>query len=139
MPGYRFLAQHTLIASTIDYQLSLEYNEPIRTQFRSDSLQILHLKFKFFLCINCLCNKVCFRSLCCPLSVQNDHKLKRIHANIVQNPTFLAFPHFWRAVYISLVACELDVVVCEFSIYKSMSNLYLVIVRNWRNAVGRLR
>ncbi len=41
----RFLAQHTLIASTIDYQLSLEYNEPIRTQFRSDSLQILNLKF----------------------------------------------------------------------------------------------
>ncbi len=28
----------------------------------------------------------CFRSLRCPLSV---HKLKRIHANIVQNPTFL--------------------------------------------------
>ncbi len=44
----RFLAQHALIASTIDCQLSLEYNEPIRTQFRSDSLQILHLKFKFF-------------------------------------------------------------------------------------------
>ncbi len=96
MPGYylaqvfkRLLGQHTLIASTIDCQLSLEYNEPIRTQFRSDSLQILHLKFKFYLCINCLCNKICFRSLCCPLSVQNDHKLKRIHANIVQNPTFL--------------------------------------------------
>ncbi len=95
MPGYwfklgRFLAQHTLIASTIDCQLSLEYNEPIRTQFRSDSLQILHLKFKFFLCINCLCTVIkCFRSLCCPLSVQNDHKIKRIHANIVQNPTFL--------------------------------------------------
>ncbi len=35
------------------------------------------------------CNKICFRSLCCPLSVQNYHKLKRIHANIVQNPTFL--------------------------------------------------
>ncbi len=33
------LGQHTLIASTIDCQLSLEYNEPIRTQFRSDSLQ----------------------------------------------------------------------------------------------------
>ncbi len=55
MPGYwfkqvfnRFLAQHTLIASTIDCQLSLEYNEPIRTQFRSDSLQILNLKFFFF-------------------------------------------------------------------------------------------
>ncbi len=30
----RFLGQRTLIASTIDYQLSLEYNEPIRTQFR---------------------------------------------------------------------------------------------------------
>ncbi len=44
----RFLGQHTLIVSTIDWQLSLEYNEPIRTQFRSDSLQILHLKFKFF-------------------------------------------------------------------------------------------
>ncbi len=29
----RFLGQHTLIASTIDCQLSLEYNEPIRTQF----------------------------------------------------------------------------------------------------------
>ncbi len=43
MPGYwlkLFLGQHTLITSTIDYQLSLEYNEPIRTQFRSDSLQI---------------------------------------------------------------------------------------------------
>ncbi len=39
------LAQNTLIASTIDCQLSLEYNQPIRTQFRSDSLQILHLKF----------------------------------------------------------------------------------------------
>ncbi len=85
----RFLGQHTIIASTIDCQLSFEYNEPIRTQFRSDSLQILHLKFKFFLCINCLCNKIWFRSLCCPLSVQNYHKLKRIHANIVQNPTFL--------------------------------------------------
>ncbi len=36
-----------------------------------------------------LCNKICFRSLCCPLSVQNYYKLKRIHANIVQNPTFL--------------------------------------------------
>ncbi len=36
----RFLGQHTLIASTIDWQLSLEYNEPIRTRFRSDSLQI---------------------------------------------------------------------------------------------------
>ncbi len=35
------------------------------------------------------CNKICFHSLCCPLSVQNYHKLKRIHANIVQNPTFL--------------------------------------------------
>ncbi len=35
------------------------------------------------------CNKMCFRSLCCPLSVQNYHNLKRIHANIVQNPTFL--------------------------------------------------
>ncbi len=85
----RFLGQHTVIASTIDCQLSLEYNEPIRTQFRSDSLQNLHLKCKFFICINCLCNKICFRSLCCPLSVQNYHKLKRIHANIVQNPTFL--------------------------------------------------
>ncbi len=86
----RCLGQHTLIASTIDCQLSLEYNEPIRTQFRSDSLQILHLKCKFFfLCINCLCNKICFHSLCCPLSVQNYNKLKRIHANIVQNPTFL--------------------------------------------------
>ncbi len=46
MPGYwfkqvfnRFLGQNTLIASTIDCQLSLEYNEPIRTQFMSDSLQ----------------------------------------------------------------------------------------------------
>ncbi len=28
----RFLGQHTLIDSTIDCQLSLEYNEPIRTQ-----------------------------------------------------------------------------------------------------------
>ncbi len=27
----RFLGPHTLIASTIDCQLSLEYNEPIRT------------------------------------------------------------------------------------------------------------
>ncbi len=44
----RFLGQHTLIASTIDCQLSLEYNEPIRTQFRSDSLLILNLQFKFF-------------------------------------------------------------------------------------------
>ncbi len=85
----RFLAQHTLIDSTIYCQLSLEYNEPIRTQFRSDSLQILHLKLKKILCINRLCNKICFRSLCCPLSVQNYHKLKRIHANIVQNHTFL--------------------------------------------------
>ncbi len=49
----------------------------------------MNRKFKCFLCINCLCNKICFRSLCCPLSVQNYHKLKRIHANIVQNPTFL--------------------------------------------------
>ncbi len=31
----RFLDQHTLIASTIDCQLSLEYNEPIRKQFRT--------------------------------------------------------------------------------------------------------
>ncbi len=85
----RFLAQHTLIASAINCQLSLEYNEPIRTQFRSYSLQILNLKCKFFLCINCLCNKICFHSLCCPLSVQKYHKLKRIHGNIVQNPTFL--------------------------------------------------
>ncbi len=38
----RFWGQHTLIASTIDWQLGLEYNEPIRTQLRSDSLQILH-------------------------------------------------------------------------------------------------
>ncbi len=45
-------------------------------------------KIKFFLCINCLCNKICFCSLCCPLSVQNYHKLKRIRANIVQNPIF---------------------------------------------------
>ncbi len=97
----RFLGQHTLIASTIDCQLSLEYNEPIRTQFRSDSLQILNLKCKFFLCINCLCNKICFRTLCCPLSVQNYHQLKRIHANIVQNPTSRVFPNIWRAVYIS--------------------------------------
>ncbi len=43
----RFLGQHTLIASTIDCQLSLEYNEPIRTQFMSDSLQILNLKYVF--------------------------------------------------------------------------------------------
>ncbi len=42
-----------------------------------------------------LCNKICFRSLCCPLSVQNYHKLKRIHANIVHNPTSRAFPNFW--------------------------------------------
>ncbi len=45
-------------------------------------------KKKTNLCINCLCNKICFRSRCCPLSVQNYHKLKRIHANIVQNPIF---------------------------------------------------
>ncbi len=51
------------------------------------------------------CNKICFRSLCCPLSVQNYHKLKRIHANIVQNPTFLGrFQTFggqcnWYTVY----------------------------------------
>ncbi len=38
------------------------------------------------------CNKICFCSLYCPLSVQNFHKLKRIHTNIVQNPTFLG--HF---------------------------------------------
>ncbi len=87
----RFLGQHTLIASTIDCQLSLEYNEPIRTQFRTDSLQILNLKCKFFSMYKrfMYCNKICFRSLCCPLSVQNYHKLKRIHANIVQNHTFL--------------------------------------------------
>ncbi len=36
----------------------------------------------------CLCNKIWFRSLCCPLSVQNYHKWKRIHANIVRNPIF---------------------------------------------------
>ncbi len=114
MPGYwfkqvfnRFLAQHTLITSTIDCQLSLEYNQPIRTQLKSDSLQILNLKFNFFLCINCLCNKICFRSLCCPLSVQNYHRLKRIHANIVQNPTFLVFPNFWRAVYIYICSASL--------------------------------
>ncbi len=54
MPGYwfkqvfnRFLGQNTLIASTIDCQLSLEYNEPIRTQFMSDSLQILNLNMFF--------------------------------------------------------------------------------------------
>ncbi len=35
----RVLGQHTLIASTID---CYEYYEPIRTQFRSDSLQILN-------------------------------------------------------------------------------------------------
>ncbi len=46
------------------------------------------------------CNKICFRSLCCPLSVQNYHKLKRIHANIVHFSR--AFPNFWRAVYISI-------------------------------------
>ncbi len=52
---------------------------------------LMNRKLKFFLCINCLCNKICFRSLCCPLSVHNYHKLKRIHANIVQNPTFLGY------------------------------------------------
>ncbi len=120
MPGYwfkqvfnRFLAQHTLIASTIDCQLSLEYNEPIRTQFRSDSLQILHLKFIFFLCINCLCNKICFRSLCCPLSVQNYHKLKRIHANIVQNPTFLERFQTFGGQCIRLHANQQQVFTCQ--------------------------
>ncbi len=45
----RFLDQHTLIASTIDCQLSLEYNEPIRTQFTVGQIvyKILNLKFKF--------------------------------------------------------------------------------------------
>ncbi len=97
----RFLAQHTLIDSTIYCQLSLEYNEPIRTQFRSDSLQILHLKLKKILCINCLCNKICFRSLCCPLSVQNYHKLKKDSCQYCPKPHFSrAFPNFWRAVYV---------------------------------------
>ncbi len=49
---------------------------------------LMNRKLKKILCINCFVI-ICFRSLCCPLSVQNYHKLKRIHANIVQNPTFL--------------------------------------------------
>lgn len=88
----RFLGQHTLIASTIDCQLSLEYNEfrprLCRAVIAANGGYFDESRM-FFLCINCLCNKICFRSLCCPLSVQNYHKLKRIHANIVQNPTFL--------------------------------------------------
>ncbi len=68
-------------------------------QFRSDSLQIAlanqitclaHFIESFHVSsVQCLCNKICFRSLCCPLSMKNYHKLKRIHTNIVQNPTFL--------------------------------------------------
>ncbi len=114
-----------LITSTIDCQLSLEYNEPIRTQFRSYSLQILHLKFKFFLCINCLCNKICFRSLCCPLSVQNDHKLKSIHANIVQNPTFLERFHTFGG---QCVSHNSDIGLEVLSLHLSSDlSLYLVI------------
>ncbi len=88
----RVLGQHTLIASTIDCQLRLEYNESIRTQFRSDSLQIAlanQIESFHVSSVQCLCNKICFHRLCCLLSVHNYHKLKMIHANIVQNPTFL--------------------------------------------------
>ncbi len=66
----RFLGQHTLIASTIDCQLSLEYSEPIRTQLGSDSLQILHLKCKFFLCINCLCTVIKYVFVVCVVPYQ---------------------------------------------------------------------
>ncbi len=102
-------------------------NEPIRTQFRSDSLQILNLRI-FFLCINCLCNKICFCSLCCPLSVQNYHKLKRIHANIVQNPTFLErFQSFGGQCISKLSFIPLYILrVCSYFIHTDLYNISLL-------------
>ncbi len=59
------------------------------TGFVLESQMTCLAHFIEFPCVQCLCNKICFHSLRCPLSVQNYHKLKRIHVNIVQNLTFL--------------------------------------------------
>ncbi len=62
---------------------------------------LMNPKFHFFLCINCLCNKICFRSLCCPLISAKLSQIKKDSCQYCPKPHFSrAFPHFWRAVYI---------------------------------------
>ncbi len=97
----RVLGQHTLIASTIDCQLRLEYNESIRTQFRSDSLQIAlanQIESFHVSSVQCLCNKICFHRLSL-ISAQLS-QVKNDSCQYCPKPHFSrVFPNFWRAVY----------------------------------------
>ncbi len=61
---------------------------------------LMNLKFYFFLCINCLCNKICFRSLLSLISAKLS-QIKKYSCQYCPKPHFSrAFPNFWRAVYI---------------------------------------
>ncbi len=72
-----------------------------RAVIAANGLYFDESKYKCFLCINCLCNKICFRSLCCPLSVQNYHKLKKDSCQYCPKPHFLGrFQTFGGLVYI---------------------------------------